>query len=66
MISTSLVSQAWIASARARLKAALSGLEKLSDAEAAAYLTAHPSAVQLCALMPTTFTAAMVHEARNS
>lgn len=46
------------------VKAAIVGLEKLSDADVATYLNDH--AVVTWTGMPTIWTAAMVHEARTA
>ena len=48
------------------IRNAITGLEKLSDADAASYLNQHPSVVIVCAGMPSSYTAAMVHEARTA
>jgi hypothetical protein len=48
-----------------RVKQALVGLEKLSDADAAAYLNAHPAVVVQCPWMPGVFTTAMITEVRK-
>jgi hypothetical protein len=66
MVTTSLIMASWVDTCRARLKAALTGLEKLTDAEAAAYLTNHPGAIDRIASMPITITTAMVSEVRKS
>lgn len=56
----------WVKMCIRRTKAALVGLEKLSDSDAATYLNAHPQAIDFCGGMPHTFTAAMITEARTT
>ncbi|HXI42316.1 MAG TPA: hypothetical protein VNH83_20200 [Bryobacteraceae bacterium] len=63
-ISSELVTQDFITAMIRLVRAALVGLEKLSDAEAANYLNTNHAAVQRCPWMPATFTAAMIHEVR--
>lgn len=48
------------------MKAALVGIEPLSDEAAASYLNANQRALDRLAGMPTVITAAMVHEARTT
>lgn len=47
-----------------RMKAALLGLDKLSDAEAANYINSNPRVLDRLPGMSSTITAAQVHEAR--
>ena len=66
MATSQFCTPEWVAACLSRVKAALVGLEKLSNAEAAAYLNAHPQAVQWIVGMPCPLTAAMIHEARTT
>lgn len=63
-ITSELVTQDFVNSIVRLVKAALVGLEKLSDSDAANYLNTNMHATQRCAWMPPTFTAAMIHESR--
>lgn len=64
MASSEFCTADWVKACIRRVKAALIGLERLSDAEAAAYLNANQRALDRLPGMPATMTAAIVHEAR--
>ncbi len=65
MAATSeFVNQAWVAAAIHTVKAALVGLETLSDAQAASYLNAHRETIPVGPCLPAVLTTAMITEAR--
>ncbi len=47
------------------VRTAITGLEKLSDADVAGYLNLHPTVIPPSTGMPATYTAAMIHEVRT-
>ncbi len=65
-LSSELFTQALLSALTTKIKTALKGLETLSDADAAAYLSKNPGAVEQCPWMPSQFTAAMITEVRKS
>lgn len=66
MVHSELITQDyWKACVRA-VRAAIVGLEKLSDAEVATYLNAHTNLISYVAGCPAIYTAAMVHEVRTA
>ena len=64
-VTSEFITTALLSSIYGRIKAALVGLETLTDAQAAAYLNAHPGIVQTCPWMPQSFTAGMITEVRK-
>ncbi len=64
MASSEFCSADWIKLCIRRMKAALVGLEKLTDVDAAAYLNANPRVLDRLPGMAAIITAAQVHEAR--
>ncbi len=64
-VTSEFVTPALLNSIYTRVKAALVGLEKLADADAAAYLNSHPTVVAQCPWMPNAFTPAMITEVRK-
>lgn len=55
----------WKACVRS-IRAGITGLEKLSDADVAAFLNLHPAIVVATTGMPASYTAQMIHEARTA
>ena len=63
-VTSEFVTPTLLNSIYSRVKAALVGLEALTDQQAAAYLNTHPAVVDRCPWMPTAFTPAQIAEAR--
>lgn len=64
-MTSTLITQEFVNTMHTRLKAAIVGLEVLTDQQVADYLNRNPTAVQRCQWMPQTITAAMVAEVRK-
>ena len=66
-VTSELITQDCINGMIRQVRATITGLEKLSDGDVAAYLNLHPTLVTgYSGIVPVAFTANMVHEIRTA